>query len=172
MHTRAASTPAHIEQQSSETLATEHRRSPSCVEQTSSQRHNVSDPGFRKDFTKKFSVENFISERETKRASSEVKEKVTKRNSSSPAAISLLNFTNEKLQKITFDELNRHKVHKHKSSLKATPELLAELLKGSSEKMAAAEQSKKATVDQTQSLPTAVLRCLVSVCPFTFSLCN
>lgn len=165
-HTRAASTPAHTEKPPTE-LSVQHRRSPSCVESIT--RNNSSDPGFCKDTSKKISVDNFappFDERETKRASSETKEKFTKRNASSPAAISLLNFTNEKLQKISFDEMNRHKSHKHKSSLKATPELLAELLKGSSEKMAAAERSRK-NVDYTMSLPNAVLRCLVSsVHPF------
>lgn len=165
-HTRAASTPAHMEKPPTE-LSVQHRRSPSCVESIT--RNNSSDPGFCKDTSKKISVDNFAppyDERETKRASSETKEKLTKRNASSPAAISLLNFTNEKLQQISFDEMNRHKAHKHKSSLKATPELLAELLKGSSEKMAAAERSRK-NVDYTMSLPNAVLRCLVSsVDPF------
>lgn len=163
-HTRAASTPAHTEKSQTEVLS-QHRRSPSCVESISSHQ-STSDSGYRKDGNKKISMENFSTtsydERDTKRASSETKEKLTtKRNSSSPAAISLLNFTNEKLEKLNLNDLSRHKTHKHKSSLKATPELLAELLRGSSEKMATAEQKKKNN-DHTVSLPNAVLRCLVS----------
>lgn len=168
-HTRAASTPVHMEKPQTDATP-QHRRFPSCVESTAiTPRHIASDPGFRKE-TKKFSLENYGSrndDRESKRASSEAKEKVTKRNSSSPAAISLLNFTNEKLQKLSFDELNRNKQganSKQKTSLKATPELLAELLKGSSEKMVTAEQNKKGTHDSSNVLPTAVLRFLVSRC--------
>lgn len=165
-HIRAASTPVNTEKSQSELIA-QHKRYPSCVE--SPCRQNVSDPGFRKD-TKKMSLDNFYShsdDRQMKRASSETKEKLTKRNSSSPSAISLLSFTNEKLQKRSCDDLNRGKQQnntsgsKHKGSLKATPELLAELLKGSSEKMAAAERHKK-SIDNTNLLPTAVLQCLVS----------
>lgn len=139
-------------------------------------RHNTSDPGTRKDASKKFSLDQFATrhdERDAKRASSEVKElTAAKRNTSSPAAISLLNFTNEKLQKLNFDELNLKSLAqaKHKTSLKATPELLAELLKGSSEKMVTSEQTKKSSnrsmADHSNILPTAVLKCLVSA--FTF----
>lgn len=177
-HTRAASTPVHIEKQSTVDLKPQHRRFPSCVETT--QRHNTFDPGLRKDTPKKFSLDNFAprhDERDAKRASSEAKElATTKRNTSSPAAISLLNFTNEKLQKLNFDELSRKSStqSKHKTSLKATPELLAELLKGSSEKMVTSEQTKKSsnrsTVDHSNTLPTAVLKCLVSKIRFSILL--
>lgn len=177
-HARAASTPVHIDAQSTVDLKPQHRRFPSCVE--TSPRHNTSDPGLRKDTPKKFSLDNFAprhDERDAKRASSEVKELATaKRNTSSPAAISLLNFTNEKLEKLNFDELNRKSStqSKHKTSLKATPELLAELLKGSSEKMVTSEQTKKSSNrnigDHSNTLPTAVLKCLVSRIRFTFLL--
>lgn len=173
-HARAASTPVHIEKQTTIDLKPQHRRFPSCVESTP--RHNTSDPGLREDAPKKFSLDHFAprhDDRDAKRASSEVKELTTsKRNTSSPAAISLLNFTNEKLQKLNFDELNRKtsSQSKHKTSLKATPELLAELLKGSSEKMVTCEQTKKSNNrsigDHSNTLPTAVLKFLVSIFHF------
>lgn len=176
-HTRAASTPVHIEKQSPVDLKPQHRRFPSCVESTP--HHNTSDPGIRKDASKKFSLDHFAprqDDRDAKRASSEVKELATaKRHTSSPAAISLLNFTNEKLQKMNFDELNRKSStqSRHKTSLKATPELLAELLKGSSEKMVTSEQTKKCNnrslSDHSNTLPTAVLKCLVSKFHFSYS---
>lgn len=171
-HTRAASTPVHIEKQLPVDVKAQHRRFPSCVESTP--RHNTSDPGLRKDTPKKFSLDNFApryDERAAKRASSEVKETaMTKRNTSSPAAISLLNFTNEKSQNLNFDDVNHKPSTQQKTSVKATPELLAELLKGSSEKMVTSEQTKRGSNSSTSSgigdhsnvLPTAVLKCLVS----------
>lgn len=96
-------------------------------------------------------------DRLAKRASSETHDKFNKRNSSSPAAVSLLAFTNERNPRL--DEMPPRSASKHKASLKATPELLAELLKGSSEKLVKAEQKNKS---DSNALPTAVLRCLVS----------
>lgn len=169
VHIRAASTPVCTETTTKTEITAQHKRFPSNVE--SLPRHNASDPGFRKD-TKKFSVDAF--DRLTKRASSEAKEKISsKRNTSSPAAISLLNFTNEALQKLTLEEIKQQQQQKNKkdkSGIKATPELLAELLKGSSEKLATAEKQQQQQHRKQQrqvdngsiALPTAVLRFLVS----------
>lgn len=81
---------------------------------------------------------------------------------------SLLSFTNEKPQKLNAEMVARKSLTKtkHNTSLKATPELLAELLKGSSEKMVTSEQKKKCGnrtgSEHPSALPTAVLKCLVS----------
>lgn len=151
MHTRAASTPAHIEISRTEPIQHYHKRYPSCVE-TSPRKE-----------TKKFSVDNYtmrnVDDRHNKRASSESKEKITKRNASSPAAISLLSVANEKLQRF-----NQENFKQKSEPIKASPELLAELLRGSSEKMTAAERqrNKKATHFDSIVLPAAVQRFLVS----------
>lgn len=51
------------------------------------------------------------------------------------------------------------------NTLKATPELLAQLLKGSSEKLVAEQhQLNKQKIGVAMTLPTAVLKCMVSFC--------
>lgn len=153
MHIRAASTPAHIETPRTEQIQHHHKRFPSNVETTSP----------RKD-AKKFSMDHYtmrnIDDRHNKRASSESKEKFTKRNASSPAAISLLNVANDKLQRFATENF------KQKSEpIKASPELLAELLRGSSEKMTAAERErnkKNALHSDSITLPAAVQQYMVS----------
>ena len=162
-HTRAASTPVQTESTRSDLVA-HHRRFPSSVDTSTKQ--ITSDPGFRKD-SKKFSLDSSRAEdRLSKRASSETNDKLSKRNSSSPAAVSLLASPTEKVQhKRSLDEMKlsqNHRGQQSKSHLKATPELLAELLKGSSEKMVTAEQRHKSH-HSSNALPSAVLRCLVSV---------
>lgn len=159
MHTRAASTPAHMEAPArDEAIAVHahHKRFPSCVE-TSPRKE-----------AKKISADHYIvrnaDDRHSKRAMSETKEKLTKRNASSPGAISLLN-NMEKLYR--FDERGGKAPMKHNQSLplKATPELLAELLRGSSEKMTTAEQrerNKKVVHVDAYALPMAVQQFLVS----------
>lgn len=110
----------------------------------------------RKD-SKKASVDTFFGrnadDRHSKRATSESKEKITKRNASSPAAISMLSVAAD------------HK-HDEGKSLKASPELLAELLRGSSEKMSTAERerNKKSFYYDSISLPVAVQKFMVSTC--------
>lgn len=168
VHTRAASTPVQMENTRPDVVV-QHKRFPSSVE--GAPKHNKSDPGIRKDTAKKFSLDNNnarADDRLVKRASSETPEKFSKRNSSSPAAVSLLAFTSERSQRL--DEMpprSGQTTTKHKSSLKATPELLAELLRGSSEKLVKAEQKNKN--DNSNTLPTAVLRCLVSS-DYTFNI--
>lgn len=157
MHTRAASTPAHMEAPQNEAVhAAHHKRFPSCVE-TSPRKE-----------TKKFSADHFVlrnvDDRHSKRAMSETKEKLTKRNASSPGAISLLSNA-EKMQR--FDDRGKSPMkHNQSLPLKASPELLAELLRGSSEKMTTAEQrerNKKALHVDAYALPMAVQQFLVSV---------
>lgn len=158
MHTRAASTPAHMEAPARDeaiTVHAHHKRFPSCVE-TSPRKE-----------AKKFSADHYLvrnaDDRHSKRAMSETKEKLTKRNASSPGAMSLLN----NMEKYRFDERGGKAPMKHNQSLplKATPELLAELLRGSSEKMTTAEQrerNKKLLHVDAYALPMAVQQFLVS----------
>lgn len=80
--------------------------------------------------------------------------------------------TNEKLQKLSLDEgrlmsssesNNKKKsVSNTSSAIQATPQLLAELLKGSSERLVS-EQLQSNQRITSSSLPTAVLQCLVSL---------
>lgn len=154
MHTRAVSTPAHIEAPRKEAIHASHKRYPSCVE-TSPRKE-----------TKKFSADNYITrntdDRHSKRAQSESKEKITKRNASSPAGMSLLG--GEKMHR--FDDRGKSPMkHNQSLPLKATQELLAELLRGSSEKMTTAERerNKKMLHVDAYALPSAVQQFLVSV---------
>lgn len=158
VHTRAASTPAHIETPRHEaTVHSHHRRYPSCVE-TSPRKE-----------TKKFSTDSYMrpaDDRYNKRALSESKEKITKRNASSPAAISLLSTANEKLHRYNTDDRGKSPIKQNTLPIKASPELLAQLLAGSSEKMTTAERerNKKQLHVDAYALPMAVQQFLVSVC--------
>lgn len=155
MHTRAASTPAHIEARRNEHLHS-HKRYPSCVETSPRQD------------SKKYSADSYltrnIDDRHNKRASSESKEKITKRNASSPAAISSLSAANEKSQRS--DDRSKMPCKQQTLPIKASPELLAELLRGSSEKMTTSERERNKKVQQhsdAYALPMAVQQFLVSV---------
>lgn len=166
MHIRAASTPAHMEAQRNEQSIhpSHHKRYPSCVE--SSPRQDV----------KKFPTETYTSGRSgpstddhhSKRASSECTETITKRNASSPAAISLLvsaannnNNNNQSSQQQrclhSDDRHNRMPAKQNTLPIKASPELLAELLRGSSEKMTTAERERNKKLHaESYALPVAV----------------
>lgn len=153
-HVRANSTPAHIETPHTDSSQHCHKRFPSCVETTTTRKE-----------TKKVSVDTFFGritdDRQSKRAASESKEKMTKRNASSPAAISMLSVASEQ------------KPDKSNKSLKASPELLAELLKGSSEKMSTAEReqrNKKAFYYDSIALPMAVQNFMVSEIYWKYSI--
>lgn len=158
MHIRAASTPAHIEAQRNEQIRSSHKRYPSCVE-TSPRQH-----------TNKFSIDSYITrpadDRHSKRASSESKEKITKRNASSPAAISLLvSAANNKPQNCHPDDRNKMPGKQYTLPIKASSELLAELLRGSSEKMtmtAERERNEKIRAE-LYTLPVAVQQLSVSI---------
>lgn len=150
MHVRANSTPAHIETPRTEITQHCHKRFPSCIETPVAQKES-----------KKVSVDTFfgrnLDDHHNKRAASESKEKLTKRNASSPAAISMLSVAAD------------HKHDKSGKSIKATPELLAELLRGSSEKMSTAERerNKKAFHYDSISLPMAVQKFVVRIKCYT-----
>lgn len=160
MHIRAASTPAHMEAQRNEQIHPGHKRYPSCVETSPRQD------------TKKFSTDSYVScpvtdDRHGKRASSESKEKITKRNASSPAAISLLvsaAATNNKSQHFHSDDRNKMPGKQNTLPIKASPELLAELLRGSSEKMTTTERARNEKLHaELYRLPVAVQQFSVSV---------
>lgn len=156
MHTRAASTPAHIETPRTDTVHSHHKRYPSCVE-TSPRKE-----------TKKYSTDSYMritDDRHSKRALSESKEKITKRNASSPAGMSLLSTANEKLHRFNTDDRGKSPIKQNTLPIKATPELLAQLLSGSSEKMTTAERerNKKQLHVDAYALPAAVQPFLRSV---------
>lgn len=162
MHTRAASTPAHMEApRNNEQIHLGHKRYPSCVE--TSPRQDA----------KKYSADSYLTrnadDRFSKRASSESKEKITKRNASSPAAISLLSAANEKMHRVSSEDRSRMPAKQNTLPIKASPELLAELLRGSSEKMTTfeRERNKKIQHADAYALPMAVQQFLVSVCSHT-----
>lgn len=151
LHVRAASTPAHMETPRTE-LVHNHKRYPSCVE-TSPRKE-----------AKKYSADNYVvrnDDRHSKRAMSESKDKITKRNASSPAAISLLSA--DKLHRA--DDRGKSPVKQNTLPMKASPELLAELLRGSSEKMTTSERerNRKLVHVDAYTLPMAVQQFAVSV---------
>lgn len=157
MHIRAASTPAHMEAQRNEQIHASHKRYPSCVE---------TPPRYE---TKKFSADSYTmrppDDRHGKRACSESKEKITKRNASSPAAISLLvSAVNDKTQRLISDDRSKMPAKQTTLPIKASPELLAELLRGSSEKMTTTERERNKNLRAEQcALPVAVQQFSVSV---------
>lgn len=158
MHIRAASTPAHMEAQRNEQIHPGHKRYPSCVETTPRQE------------AKKYSADSYVTrpvadDRHGKRASSEFNEKITKRNASSPAAISLLvNAANNKSQNFHEDDRNRLPAKQNSLAIKASPELLAELLRGSSEKMTTTERARNERLHaELYRLPVAVQQFSVSI---------
>lgn len=164
MHIRAASTPAHMEAQRNDQIHPGHKRYPSCVETSPRQD------------TKKYSADSYVArpgadDRHGKRASSESKEKITKRNASSPAAISLLvNAASNKPPHFHEDDRNRN-VPAKQNTQKASPELLAELLRGSSEKMTTNERARNEKLHaELYRLPVAVQQFSVSIFRFIFYL--
>lgn len=148
-HTRAASTPSQTEMTTPEPIIAHHRRYPS-IDQFN-------------DKTKKLSLDSNLDK--SKRASSEVHDKNPKRNSSGASEKSF--------QKRSFDEIRLSQVSRTPSDrsvetpkggggILPTPELLAELLKGSSERLAAEQNLMGGAGSGSSALPSAVLKCLVS----------
>lgn len=147
-HTRAASTPSQTEMTTPEPIVAHHRRYPS-IDQFN-------------DKTKKLSLDSNLDK--SKRASSEVHDKNPKRNSSGASEKSF--------QKRSFDEIRLSQVSRTPSDrsvetpkgagILPTPELLAELLKGSSERLAAEQNQMGGAGSGSTALPSAVLKCLVS----------
>lgn len=148
IHTRAASTPSHTDMTTPEPIVAHHRRYPS-IDQFN-------------DKTKKLSLDSNLDK--SKRASSELNDKNPKRNSSGASEKSF--------QKRSFDEIRLSQVSRTPSErsvdtpkgggILPTPELLAELLKGSSERLAAEQSQMGGAGSGSTALPSAVLKCLVS----------
>lgn len=145
-HTRAASTPSQMENTTTtasiDSINPQHKRYQSSLDTTSLDR--ISSTGRLKESSKKLSVEN--RERSPKRASSEaleIKHPNAKRSASTAS---------DKQPKRSLDEMrlssrtpsDRSMADSTKSStnLLPTPELLAELLKGSSERLVAEQRQQ------------------------------
>lgn len=151
-HTRAASTPSQTDLSTPEPIVAHHRRYPS-IDQFN-------------DKTKKLSLDSNLDK--SKRASSEILDKNPKRNSSGASEKSF--------QKRSFDEIRLSQVSRTPSersveksgNILPTPELLAELLKGSSERLATEQNQMGGTGSGSTALPSAVLKCLVSFFFFKF----
>lgn len=162
LHMRAASSPAHIEAQRNEQVHSNHKRYPSCVETSPRQ------------YASNCSSDSCAptcpaDDRHSKRASSECKENLNKRNASSPAVISLS--VSAALNK----SQNFHPNDRNRIPVKPSPELLAQLLRGSSEKMtmkAERERNEKLHA-KLYTLPVAVQQLSVSIrcrAYFTFTI--
>lgn len=168
MHQRTVSSPVPlIETTSPDCLPISHKRYPSSVDQ------RVIDTTDRLTFkldNKKLSLDSHLSiEKSPKRTSSDTSDKHSKKN-----------FSNEKLvAKRSLDEIRMPTTPVDKAfvlntpdtpkNMAATPELLAELLKGSSEKLLNEQnhtkkhQSRSIANNNGMSLPTAVLNSLNSL---------
>jgi hypothetical protein len=167
IHTRTVSSPVPlIETSSPDSLPIHHKRYPSNIE------HRVSDNSFKSD-TKKLSLDSYLSsaEKSPKRTSSDITDKQSKKNA----------YTVDKQHpKHSLDEIRMSKQSSNErnfilktpetpKSVAATPELLAQLLKGSSERLLTEQNSSSgySTPNIFNSsggiaLPTTVLKYLVS----------
>jgi hypothetical protein len=177
MHQRTVSSPVPlIETTSPDALPINHKRYPSSVD------HRVTDTPDRlssfKHDSKKLSLDSHLSvEKSPKRTSSDTSDKHSKKN-----------FSNEKLlTKRSLDEIRIPTSPADKAfilntpdtpkTMTATPELLAELLKGSSEKLLNEQnhtkkhQNRNNTNSNGMSLPTAVLNSLNSLVSLLLPLC-
>lgn len=145
-HVRASSTPVHMDPARKEVVAN-HRRFPSCIDGSTD---------LKKEF-KKMSLDSS--------ATSTIKDilRSPKKSTSLETNINAKRNSKEEFRLQSTTPTVR-KDDSLRSTLKATPELLAQLLKGSSEKLVAEQhQMNKQRVNVvSMSLPTAVLKCLVS----------
>lgn len=167
MHQRTVSSPVPlIETTSPDALAINHKRYPSSVDQRVTSHESPDRLSFKID-SKKLSLDSHLSvEKAPKRTSSDTTDKQSKKI-----------FNNEKLlTKRSLDEIRMPTMSSDKTfnlhtpetpnCMTATPELLAELLKGSSEKLlneqnhSKKHQSRSSTNSNGMSLPTAVLNSL------------
>jgi hypothetical protein len=173
MHQRAGSSPVPlIKTPSSPDALPTHKKIPSSVDQRTADCND--NTGFNlhsscsSSSTKKLSLDSHLSveQKSPKRTSSDISDKHSKKNYSEKLQV----------QKRSFDEIRVSAVHSEKSSelkkrettkkMAATPELLAELLKGSSEKILNEQttQNKKhqmrnsgSSSNMNMNLPLAVL---------------
>lgn len=141
-HQRASSTPVHMETTAKEPLHSNHRRFPSCIDSTTD---------LKKEF-KKMSLDSSVL-KEPLRAPKKFTSLETNINAKRPSK-------DESKSQFTV----HRKDDASSNTLKATPELLAQLLKGSSEKLVAEQFERKLHQHPGESitLPTALLKCLVS----------
>ena len=174
MHQRTVSSPVPlIETTSPDALPINHKRYPSSVD------HRAIDASDRLSFkhdSKKLSLDSHLSvDKSPKRTSSDTTDKHSKKN-----------FINDKLlTKRSLDEIRIPKPSADKNfvlntpetpKMTASPELLAELLKGSSEKLlneqnhSKKHQNRNNTNNNGMSLPTAVLNSLNSLVSLTISI--
>lgn len=141
-HQRASSTPVHMETTAKEPLHSNHRRFPSCIDSTTD---------LKKEF-KKMSLDSSVL-KEPLRSPKKCTSLETNINAKRPSK-------EESKSQFTV----HRKDDASSNTLKATPELLAQLLKGSSEKLVAEQFERKLHQHPGESitLPTALLKCLVS----------
>lgn len=167
MHQRTVSSPVPlIETTSPDSLPIHHKRYPTSYE------HRDADRILFTNDSKKFSLDSHLSvEKSPKRTSSDISDKHSKKNA----------YTAEKLlQKRSLDEIRMPTAQATKAfelttpeTPKATPELLAQLLKGSSEKLINEhnhnkKHHKSISNNNGMPLPTAVLNSLNSLVSFYF----
>jgi hypothetical protein len=161
-HARTASSPSKLfELGTTELPSIVHKKHASSIEHQKSTDSDRSDKSGGKLETKKLSFDSHVSDKSAKRTMSEC--------SGLRQAI-----INEKMQKRSLDEMRLstrtpstrsfvlNTPETPKGNIVATPELLAELLKGSSEKLVNEERQGNNSSDASTALPTAVLKCLVS----------
>lgn len=146
-HQRASSTPVHMDTTAKEPLHSNHRRFPSCID---------SSTDLKKEFKKMSLDSSMLKEplRTPKKCAS------LETNINAGASSSKRTSKDEPKSQFTV----HRKDDASPNTLKATPELLAQLLKGSSEKLVAEQFERKAHQSPGESitLPTALLKCLVS----------
>ena len=162
-HTRTASSPSKLSELGiSDLPGYVHKKHASTIEHQKSTDSDRSDKSTGRLESKKLSLDSHI-------------DKTAKRTMSECSGIKRALIAGEKTQKRSLDEIRflptrtpsersfiLNTPETPKGSIVATPELLAELLKGSSEKLVNEERQSNNSTDGSTALPTAVLKCLVS----------
>uniref|UniRef100_A0A182SUZ5 Uncharacterized protein n=1 Tax=Anopheles maculatus TaxID=74869 RepID=A0A182SUZ5_9DIPT len=170
-HVRTASSPSKLSDSSSSHSASPSKRYLCNIEQrsTDSDKSEKSTAGGSKLENKKFSLDSHLTDKSLKRGGSDVHEKPNKQRSGSSAS--------DKQQKRSLDEVRLSQNSRTPSErsftllntpdtpkgLAASPELLAELLKGSSEKLVTEQltgSGGNGGGNASNALPSAVLNCL------------
>uniref|UniRef100_A0A182MJZ1 DH domain-containing protein n=1 Tax=Anopheles culicifacies TaxID=139723 RepID=A0A182MJZ1_9DIPT len=167
-HVRTASSPSKLSDSSSSHSASPSKRYLCNIEQrsTDSDKSEKSMVSGGKLESKKFSLDSHLMDKSLRRGGSDVHEKPNKQRSGSSAS--------EKQQKRSLDEVRLSQNSRTPSErsftllntpetpkgLAASPELLAELLKGSSEKLVTEQLTGSGGGNASNALPSAVLNCL------------
>uniref|UniRef100_A0A4Y0BH68 DH domain-containing protein n=1 Tax=Anopheles funestus TaxID=62324 RepID=A0A4Y0BH68_ANOFN len=170
-HVRTASSPSKLSDSSSSHSASPSKRYLSNIEQrsTDSDKSEKSMVSGGKLESKKFSLDSHLADKSLRRGGSDVHEKPNKQRSGSSAS--------DKQQKRSLDEIRLSQNSRTPSErsftllstpetpkgLAASPELLAELLKGSSEKLVTEQLTSSggnSGGNGSNALPSAVLNCL------------